>query len=85
VSKQHISRIMIYVVVATRSYIRSQSGYDAALRSIEGLAGREAAAGRTVPPLYFLLIRPVMPHTLVSRLELIEVGRNYELYAIDKP
>ncbi|HUZ72438.1 MAG TPA: hypothetical protein VMU87_05590 [Stellaceae bacterium] len=65
--------------------ICSAAGYRSALRQTEGLADQQAAAGRAVPPLYFLLLRPPEPGTLAPEATPVATGTDYELYAMPRP
>jgi hypothetical protein len=58
------------------------SGHRRQLAWIERLAKTEAKAGHKDPPIYFLLILPPTPGSLVAEAKLVARGAKYELYAI---
>ncbi len=53
------------------------------LSRIEALMDSEIKAGRPVPPLFFLSIRPLSRATLTRRAKLISSGPKYALYRVD--
>jgi hypothetical protein len=58
------------------------SDYRSRLSRIEALAQDDARAGKTVPPLYFLLVRPPEPSILSGEAKLLNTGSDYALYGI---
>lgn len=59
-------------------------GYHEQLASIRALAETEDAA-TIAPPLYFFIIRPPAPTMLLPEARLVAAGRDFELYALNKP